>query len=35
MNRIPFPSIATPRGTIPKLRLLWVQCFGHPTNAKA
>lgn len=25
---LPFPSIASPRGTIPRLRLYWLRCFG-------
>lgn len=31
MRRLPFPSIATPRGTIPRLRLYWLRCFGPST----
>lgn len=32
---LPFPAIATPRGTIPHLRAVWLRCFGVVTPAKA
>jgi len=34
MRSLPFPTIATPRGTIPHLRAVWIRCFGPNTTLK-